>query len=233
MGKSQSKLAKLGVTGGTVEYDTPVYFQMRKMYGRACLRDMDKLVKHHDFPPEGTLSVTRLTMIKANIEAGDEGKVGCCKRKHVCVNCSQTVNCWLQEAEKRERRTLQKQLVQPTILEVPEESEGKEIDVKCDKDKKEKEKDLRSEVGELLKEHLTMFHPSNPFYSVFPSVPPPSYSHPPHLPSSLQCVTWVPEDDCSPPRRVPALRQPQAAAAVHQPPTSQPLLEDSEDQDII
>ncbi|MGL5901372.1 MAG: hypothetical protein ACRCZO_01700 [Cetobacterium sp.] len=81
MGKSQSKLAKLGVTGGTVEYDNPVYFQMRKMYGRACLRDMDKLVKYHDFPPEGTLSVTRLTMIKTNIEAGDEGKVGKYRKK--------------------------------------------------------------------------------------------------------------------------------------------------------
>ncbi len=44
MGKSQSKLAK---------YDTPVFCQMRKLYGQKC---MGKLIKYHDFPKEGTLS---------------------------------------------------------------------------------------------------------------------------------------------------------------------------------
>ncbi len=47
MGKSQSKLAK---------YDTPVFCQMRKLYGQKCMQDIGKLIKYHDFPKEGTLS---------------------------------------------------------------------------------------------------------------------------------------------------------------------------------
>lgn len=50
MGKSQSKLAR---------YDRPVFCQMRKHYGQKCV-DIEKLIKYHDFPSEGTLSATRL-----------------------------------------------------------------------------------------------------------------------------------------------------------------------------
>ncbi len=55
MGKSQSKLVK---------YDTPVYHQMKKHYGQKCMQDIEKLIKHHDFPEEGTLSLTRLKVVR-------------------------------------------------------------------------------------------------------------------------------------------------------------------------
>lgn len=66
-----------------------------------------------------------------------------------------------------------------------------------------------------------------------------------NFPSGLQCVTWVPEDDCSPVRRPTAPPQataPAAAAAAvpnersqttAQTSTSQPLLDESEDPDMI
>ncbi len=54
MGISQSKLVK---------YDTPVYYQMKKHYGQKCMQDIEKLIKHHDFPEEGTLSLTKLKVV--------------------------------------------------------------------------------------------------------------------------------------------------------------------------
>lgn len=101
MGKSQSKLAK---------YDILVFCQMRRLYGQRCMQDIEKLIKYHDFPEEGTLSVTRLTVVKESTEEGNKTQAGCCRRKHVCVKCKQTVNCWLHEAEKRERKAMQKEL---------------------------------------------------------------------------------------------------------------------------
>ncbi len=65
MGMSQSKLVK---------YDTPVYYQMKKHYGQKCMQDIEKallkntsdiekFIKHHDFPEEGTLSLTKLKVV--------------------------------------------------------------------------------------------------------------------------------------------------------------------------
>ncbi len=55
MGMSQSKLVK---------YDTPVYYQIKKKYyGQKCMQDIEKLIKHHDFPEEGTLSLTKLKVV--------------------------------------------------------------------------------------------------------------------------------------------------------------------------
>lgn len=83
MGKSQSKL---------VEYDTPVYWQMKKVYGQKCMQDMGKLIKYHGFPKEGTLSVKRLKAVKESVEEESERQKGCCV-KHMCEKCEQTVNC--------------------------------------------------------------------------------------------------------------------------------------------
>ncbi len=103
MGKSQSKLVK---------YDTPVYYQMKKHYGQKCMQDIEKFIKHHDFPEEGTLSLTRLKVVRDSVEQSSEKQPGCCCKcvKHVCKKCEQTVVCWLKEADKRERKQMQKEL---------------------------------------------------------------------------------------------------------------------------
>ncbi len=103
MGKSQSKLVK---------YDTPVYYQMKKYYGQKCMQDIEKLIKHHDFPEERTLSLTRLKVVRDSVEQSSDKQPGCCCKcaKHVCKKCEQTVDCWLKEADKRERKQMQKEL---------------------------------------------------------------------------------------------------------------------------
>lgn len=101
MGKSQSK---------NYQYDTPVFCLMRKAYGFKCMRGIEGLIKYHDFPIEGTLSVTRLTVVKDSVVEGREKQKGCCCAKHVCVDCKPTILCWLEEAERRERKSMQKEL---------------------------------------------------------------------------------------------------------------------------
>ncbi len=94
-----------------MKYDTPVYYQMKKKYyGQKCMQDVEKLIKHHDFPEEGTLSLTRL-----KVEQSSDKQPGCCCKcvKHVCKKCEQTdcwlkeVDCWLKEVDKRERKQVQ------------------------------------------------------------------------------------------------------------------------------
>ncbi len=56
------------------------------------MQDIEKLIKHHDFPKEGTLSLTRLKVVRDSVEQSSEKKKkkkkqpGCCCRcvKHVC-----------------------------------------------------------------------------------------------------------------------------------------------------
>ncbi len=98
---SQSKLVK---------YDTPVYYQMKKHYGQKCMQDIEKLIKHHDFPKEGTLSLTKLKVVRDSVEQSSDKQPGCCCKcvKHVCKRCEQTVDCWLKEADKREKKQVQK-----------------------------------------------------------------------------------------------------------------------------
>ncbi len=62
MGKQ--KTASMGISQSKfVKYDTPVYYQMKKHYGQKCMQDIEKLIKHHDFPEEGTLSLTKLKVV--------------------------------------------------------------------------------------------------------------------------------------------------------------------------
>ncbi len=52
-----------------MKYDTlpnEMYYQMKKHYGQKCMQDIEKLIKHHDFPEEGTLSLTRLKGTQLN-----------------------------------------------------------------------------------------------------------------------------------------------------------------------
>lgn len=51
---------------------------------------------------KGMLSVTRLNKLKELIKKA-EGKAGCFCERHVCVSCGDTVDCWLSEADKRQR----------------------------------------------------------------------------------------------------------------------------------
>lgn len=76
MGKSQSKMCKKN------QYDKPVFGLMKKAHGEKCLKGIKELIKYHDFPEEGTLSVTRLTAVQESVEEGPEQK-GCCVRR-VC-----------------------------------------------------------------------------------------------------------------------------------------------------
>ncbi len=93
-----------------MKYDTPVYYQMKKHYGQKCMQDIEKLIKHHDFPKEGTLSLTKLKVVRDSVEQSSDKQPGCCCKcvKHVCKRCEQTVDCWLKEAVKRERKQVQK-----------------------------------------------------------------------------------------------------------------------------
>lgn len=162
MGKSQSKL---------VEYDTPVYWQMKKVYGQKCMQDMGKLIKYHGFPKEGTLSVKRLKAVKESVEEGSERQKGCCV-KHMCEKCEQTVNCWIEEADRRERRAMQKELA------------GRREEKKVEK----------------CEEKVNASHRStnNSDISVSKHAPPPY----PHYPvAELQAMKMDPDLDCSPPKR--------------------------------
>lgn len=66
--------------------------------------NIEKLIKYHDFPKEGTLSKVRLNVVKESVEKNNEKQIGCCMCvRHVCKGCEQTIGCWLEEAERRER----------------------------------------------------------------------------------------------------------------------------------
>ncbi len=79
---------------------------------RNVCKILKKLIKHHDFPEEGTLSLTRLKVVRDSVEQSSEKQPVCCCKcvKHVCKRCEQTVDCWLKEADKRERKQMQKEL---------------------------------------------------------------------------------------------------------------------------
>ncbi len=103
-----------------MKYDTPVYHQMKKRYGQKCMQDIEKLIKHHDFPEEGTLSLTRLKVVRDSVEQSSDKQPGCCCKcvKHVWKKCEQTVDCWLKEADKRERKQMQKELAEKKMKSV-------------------------------------------------------------------------------------------------------------------
>ncbi len=77
MGMSQSKLVK---------YDTPVYYQIKKTLWSEMYADIEKFIKHHDFPEEGTLSLTRLKVVRDSVEQSSDKQPGCCCKcvKNVC-----------------------------------------------------------------------------------------------------------------------------------------------------
>ncbi len=50
------------------------------------MQDIEKLIKHHDFPKEGALSLTRL---KDSVEQGSDKQPGCCCK---CVKYVENVN---------------------------------------------------------------------------------------------------------------------------------------------
>ncbi len=70
-----------------MKYDTPVYYQIKKniMVRNVC-KILKKLIKHHDFPEEGTLSLTRLKVVRESVEQSSDKQPGCCCKcvEHVC-----------------------------------------------------------------------------------------------------------------------------------------------------
>ncbi len=46
------------------------------------MQDMGKLIRYHDFPKEGTLSVTRLNVVKESVEEKKTERVLC--EAYVC-----------------------------------------------------------------------------------------------------------------------------------------------------
>ncbi len=75
------------------------------------MQDIEQLIKHHDFPREGTLSLTRLKVVRDSVEQGSDKQPGCCCKcvKNVCKKCEQTVDGWLKEVDKRERKQVQEE----------------------------------------------------------------------------------------------------------------------------
>ena len=60
--------------------------------------DIQKLIKYHDYPEEGTLSKIRLNVVKGSVEKSSEKRQGCCGCvRHVCKECEQTVGCWIED----------------------------------------------------------------------------------------------------------------------------------------
>ncbi len=53
------------------------------------MQDIEKLIKHHDFPEEGTLSLTRLKVVRDSVEQGSDKQPGCCCK---CVKHVKNVN---------------------------------------------------------------------------------------------------------------------------------------------
>ncbi len=53
------------------------------------MQDIEKLIKHHDFPKEGTLSLTRLKVVRDSVEQGSDKQPGCCCK---CVKYVENVN---------------------------------------------------------------------------------------------------------------------------------------------
>ncbi len=51
-------------------------------------------------------------MVRDSVEQSSDKQPDCCCKcvKHVCKKCEQTVDCWLKEADKRERKQMQKEL---------------------------------------------------------------------------------------------------------------------------
>ena len=73
--------------------------------------DIQKLIKYHDFPEAGTLSKIRLNVVEESVEKNKGKQRGCCVCvKHVCNNCERTIMCWVEEADRRERKQMQKEL---------------------------------------------------------------------------------------------------------------------------
>ncbi len=58
------------------------------------------------------MSLTRLKVVRDSVEQSSDKQPGCCCKcvKNVCKKCEQTVDCWLKEADKRERKQMQKEL---------------------------------------------------------------------------------------------------------------------------
>ncbi len=70
------------------------------------MQDIEKLIKYHDFPKEGTLSLTKLKVVRDSVEQSSEKQPGCCCKcvKHVCKKCEQTVDCWLKEVDRKGKK---------------------------------------------------------------------------------------------------------------------------------
>jgi len=62
-------------------------------------------MKYHDFPREGTLSTTRLGVVRESVEQSSEAQKGCCGcARHGCGKCEQTVYVWLEEVDRKKRK---------------------------------------------------------------------------------------------------------------------------------
>ncbi|KAI2645688.1 50S ribosomal protein L3 [Labeo rohita] len=201
MGKSQSKFGK---------YDTLTFAQMRKSAGEKCMLDIEKLIKYHEFPREGTLSVAKLKAVKKSVKEGSKVPRRCCAR-HVCKECEATVNCWLREAERRERKALQKAMAGSKIKTEEKQTEKEKNGEKINEMLKElmisEDKIREIKEGKALA-LITCTNLSD--VSVSEHVPPPYHHYPM---AELQALRVDPDLDCSPPRKPTAPPPPAAAAA--------------------
>lgn len=117
------------------------------------------------------MSVKRLKEVKESVEEGSERQKGCCV-KHMCEKCEQTVNCWIEEADRRERRAMQKELA------------GRREEKKVEKCEEKVNASYRST--------------NNSDISVSKHAPP-AYPH--YTVAELQAMKMGPDLDCSPPKK--------------------------------
>ncbi|KAL1270829.1 hypothetical protein QQF64_029845 [Cirrhinus molitorella] len=142
----------------------------------------------------------------------------CCK-KHVCKDCEATVNCWLREAERRERKSMQKALAgrKAKIGEMQDILEGSGEANEMLKSLGASEAKIKEIIGGKV---IALITNTNPSLSLVSEYVPPPYNHYPM--AELQALKVDPDLDCSPPKTPTAPQAAPQAAAQQMPPTAPP-----------
>ncbi len=82
--------------------------KLKKYYGQKCMQDIEKLIKHHDFPEEGTLSLTRLKVVRNKVATNNQVVVANVLKMYVknssCTGCARTMDTGHRIVQRRVRR---------------------------------------------------------------------------------------------------------------------------------
>lgn len=75
---------------------------MKRAYGHECMMGIEALIKYHGFPVGGTLSSAKLKKVEQSVK-NCRGSKSCWS--HDCIECRDTLEWWLKEAHKRDRKS--------------------------------------------------------------------------------------------------------------------------------